>query len=303
MNTQASEEKKPPQLQICGLCKVPIAINEPTEQRTRPGMRSSVTVHSFRCAEQWDDMHPDSTGHVPATEKWEFDESVTQVFDDMLERSIPQYDLMRKTVTDTACHFLLEQPGSHVLDLGASRGEQLAQVIEARGLGKHYYAAVEISDPMFDALKERFADERRAGYIQLLQMDLRREFPTFGDGMKPVAGVVMAVLTMQFIPIEYRLSILAKIHRMLRPGGAFIMVEKILGATSEIDEMMLRQYLTLKNHNGYGREEIERKRLSLEGVLVPVTARMNEEFLKGAGFEKIDCIWRWQNFAGWVAIR
>jgi len=27
--------------------------------------------------------------------KWEFDESVTAVFENMLERSIPQYELMR----------------------------------------------------------------------------------------------------------------------------------------------------------------------------------------------------------------
>ena len=55
--------------------------------------------------------------------------------------------------------------------------------------------------------------------------------------------------------------------------------------------------------NGYSAEEIERKRLSLEGVLVPVTARMNEDLLRSAGFDQVDCFWRWANFAGWLAIR
>ena len=32
--------------------------------------------------------------------RWSFDDSVTQVFDDMLMRSIPQYDVMRNATID-----------------------------------------------------------------------------------------------------------------------------------------------------------------------------------------------------------
>ena len=55
--------------------------------------------------------------------------------------------------------------------------------------------------------------------------------------------------------------------------------------------------------SGYNQESIERKRLSLEGVLVPVTAGWNEDILHSAGFLHIDCFWRWMNFAGWMAIK
>jgi tRNA (cmo5U34)-methyltransferase len=59
----------------------------------------------------------------------------------------------------------------------------------------------------------------------------------------------------------------------------------------------------MKRANGYSEEQIVRKRLALEGVLVPMTARGNEELLATAGFEAIDCFWRWMNFAAWVAVR
>ena len=49
---------------------------------------------------------------------------------------------------------------------------------------------------------------------------------------------------------------------------------------------MTRLYHGLKRANGYGEEAIERKRLSLEGVLVPVTAAGNEDLLRGAGSRK-----------------
>jgi len=32
-----------------------------------------------------------------------------------------------------------------------------------------------------------------------------------------------------------------------------------------------------------------------------MTTRWNEELLARAGFAQIDCVWRWMNFAAWVA--
>ena len=43
--------------------------------------------------------------------------------------------------------------------------------------------------------------------------------------------------------------------------------------------------------------------MSLEGVLVPVTAKWNEQLLRSAGFAEVDMFWRWMNFAGWVAVK
>ena len=53
------------------------------------------------------------TGYAPDT--WEFDPEVTRVFDDMLQRSIPDYERMRDWVTDVACAFV--QQGTLVVDL------------------------------------------------------------------------------------------------------------------------------------------------------------------------------------------
>ena len=77
----------------------------------------------------------------------------------------------------------------------------------------------------------------------------------------------------------------------------------ILGATCELDAMFTETYLAMKAANGYGREEIDRKRHSLEGVLVPVSAAWNQELLRSAGFSQVDSFWRWMNFCGWVALK
>ncbi len=225
---------------------------------------------------------------------WAFDADVAQVFDDMLQRSIPQYEVMRRTVFELACAYVKDD--GVIVDLGCSRGEALAPFVQKFG-AYNRYVGVEVSAPMLEAARERFAGLIQAGMVEIRDLDLRTSYP-------PVrACVTLCVLTLQFTPIEHRQRILRAIYKHTQPGGALIFVEKILGATADLDTLMVDRYYTMKAENGYSQEQIERKRLSLEGVLVPVTAKWNEELLHTAGFQQVDCFWRWMNFAAWIAVR
>jgi tRNA (cmo5U34)-methyltransferase len=115
--------------------------------------------------------------------------------------------------------------------------------------------------------------------------------------------VTLSVLTLQFIPLEYRRGLLKQIYEHTAEGGCLILVEKVLGQTPQLDDLMIERYLDMKRANGYSEEQIIRKRLALEGVLVPLTASGNEELLRSAGFEAVDCFWRWMNFGAWAAVR
>lgn len=223
--------------------------------------------------------------------RWEFDAGVTRVFDDMLARSIPQYDVMRKAVFDVAAPCV--QPGTSVIDIGCSRGEAMAPFVERFGSANEYIG-IERSESMALAARARFAGNER---VIIRQDDLRERRPP------ERSSVVLSVLTLQFTPIEYRQDILRDLYTGLVPGGALVLVEKVLGAGAELNGRMTGIYYALKGANGYSPDAIERKRLSLEGVLVPVTARWNEDLLHEAGFRQVDCFWRWFNFAGWVAVK
>lgn len=48
-------------------------------------------------------MGRNSIGHLPQGDKWEFDAGVTECFEDMLRRSIPQYDVMRAGFKHVDC--------------------------------------------------------------------------------------------------------------------------------------------------------------------------------------------------------
>jgi tRNA (cmo5U34)-methyltransferase len=235
----------------------------------------------------------ESLGHVP-TGPWAFDPEVTRVFDDMLERSIPQYDVMRRSVFDIGRRFV--QPDTAIVDLGCSRGGAMQPFVREFG-SRNRFIGIEVSAPMRAAAEEQFASEIRDGFVEIHATDLRSDYPS------APASLTLGVLVLQFVPIEYRQGIVRQIYKNTVPGGAAVIVEKVLGADSEVDGLLVELYLQMKRKSGYTQEEIDRKRLSLEGRLVPVTARWNEDLLSGAGFQHVDCFWRWMNFSAWVAIR
>jgi len=241
-----------------------------------------------------------SLGHVPSG-RWTFDDSVTAVFDDMLQRSIPQYEVMRATVHILARDFI--RSGKLVVDLGASSGEGIAPLVQdeaARGsAAPARFVAIECSPAMLTELRQRFVSSDGTGLVTIVDHDLRSGLPDLGEE----ASLILSVLTLQFVPMEYRQQLIQAAYEALAPGGAMILVEKVLGSGAWLDKQFVRHYLDNKMLNGYSAEEVDRKRLSLEGVLVPVTARWNEDMLQRAGFSEIDCFWRWLNFAGWLAVK
>ena len=232
-----------------------------------------------------------------AAPKWEFDEFVTQVFDDMLERSIPQYGVMRDSVLAAAMPF--QKDNTDIVDLGCSRGGAIAPFIDQFGAHNRFWL-IDVSGPMLEAAKERFKGYQgtpSGDIVKIRNMDLRTDYPPVN------ACITLSILTLQFTPMEYRLQILNNVYKHCADGGVFILVEKVLGNSADIDQLMVNTYYDFKRANGYTEDQIQRKRLSLEGVLVPVTARYNEELLKMAGFKEVDCFFRWMNFCGWMAVK
>jgi len=234
------------------------------------------------------------TDHVMPAGPWQFDKEVTDVFDDMLQRSIPQYNAMRMVTFEVGRKFV--QPGTAIIDMGCSRGEALMPFVSTFS-DANDFLGLEISEPMIGAASEKFAKHPHGKRVTIQRADLRHEFPSV------TSSLVLSVLTLQFTPIEYRQRIIRRVFESLTPGGAFVLVEKVLGATSDLDQAFVEIFLTMKERNGYTPGEIDRKRMSLEGVLVPVTARWNEDLLHQEGFTSVDCFWRHLNFAGWVAVK
>lgn len=236
--------------------------------------------------------------------KWEFDESVTAVFDSMLENSIPSYSTMRNLTFELGKTFV--KPDTSIIDLGASLGRAIEPFCEfVKGMNVSL-VGYEISEPMRAAL---LANEYLTQHGFMLEKGsfLDRtsfKFQHHEYSLLTIApSLILSVLTIQFTPIEHRRNVMRNIYNSLVPGGAFLFVEKVIGDTAELDNLMVDTYYAMKSDNGYSEEQIQAKRKSLEGVLVPVSAKWNEDLLHSAGFTHVECFYRHLNFAGWIAIK
>lgn len=233
-------------------------------------------------------MMRDNTNEING--KWEFDENVTKVFGDMLSRSIPNYETMRSLCFVLGKDFI--KNGCTTVDMGCSNGLSVESFV--KNFPEHDFFLCDVSEPMLDSCKERFSGLEK---VRVINSDLRNGVPINN------IDLALSILTLQFTPIEYRQNIIQSVYDNLIDGGAFILVEKVLGNSSRLDDLFVKEYYNLKKDNGYTQEQIANKRKSLEGVLVPLTSSFNEHLLHQVGFKYIDCFFRCLNFAGWIAIK
>lgn len=229
-----------------------------------------------------------------APEKFEFNESVARVFDNMLERSVPFYKECQQMVVALAGTYA--QPGTRVYDLGCSTGTLIREMARSLPASSEVrFVGIDNSDAM---LKKA-----------------RRKLKEFGDRCEVVAGdlngplelegasVVVMNYTLQFLPPARRQGLLKRIHKSLLPGGALILIEKVKAEAKELDPVFVERYYDYKRKMGYSKMEISRKREALEQVLLPLRPGENVTILQKAGFQDVDVFFKWFNFCGFVALR
>jgi tRNA (cmo5U34)-methyltransferase len=58
-----------------------------------------------------------------------------------------------------------------------------------------------------------------------------------------------------------------------------------------------------KEGHGYSKMEIAKKRDALENVLIPLKLSQTSVLIREAGFTDVDIFFKWNNFAGLIALK
>ena len=248
-------------------------------------------------------MHSDSKNpHDEGlfTGKFAFDEATASVFDDMLERSIPFYqEVLRlssyfiKAQLDYIASAKAARP-YRIYDLGSSTGNFLLQLEE--GL-----------DSMKDGLKLCGLDNSEAmiyrASLKAKALGSRVEFikaDLLHYDFKP-CHVITAHYTLQFVRPPQRLALIKRLYDALEKDGLIVIAEKVISQDAHLESQNLACYYDYKSARGYTKQEIYKKRSALENVLIPYSLEENLAMLEDAGFEGIETIFKWVNFALFIA--
>jgi len=225
------------------------------------------------------------------TKQFEFDEEVASVFDDMLNRSVPFYKEMQRLTINFALNYL--EDGDKVYDLGCSTASTLIE------LSKHSSKKLQlIGIDNSEAMLERASNKSKAFGVDIKLINEDIHNTDFED-----AKLIISNYTLQFIRPLQREKLVKKIYNSLQNNGVFIFSEKVISSDKVLSKQYIDEYYEFKKTQGYSEYEISQKREALENVLIPYTEEENKKMILDAGFSHCETLFKWVNFATFIAIK
>jgi cyclopropane fatty-acyl-phospholipid synthase-like methyltransferase len=162
------------------------------------------------------------------------------------------------------------------LDLGCGDGRLVALVLSECATVEHA-VAVDVSPPMLERARERFADDVR---VDVRQHDLRDAITALGR-----FDVVTSGFAIHHLEHDRKRALFAEVAAQLGPGGVFCNLEVVASATPQRHAEFLAA--------------IGRTADDPEDRLAPVEDQL--AWMRDAGLVNVDCLWRWRGFALLVA--
>jgi tRNA (cmo5U34)-methyltransferase len=224
-----------------------------------------------------------------------FDENVADVFEDMINRSVPGYSTIISMIGLLARQYCTD--GSCVYDLGCSLGAASSAILNQVPHRDYRLVAVDNSPAMIERCRVNLESRQPdAPPVEILCQDIRStEIAN--------ASVVVLNFTLQFIAVADRAALLERIYQGMEPGGILILSEKIRFPDATLDQLFIDTYHTFKQRMGYSELEISQKRSALENVLIPETIATHKQRILAGGFRSVDVWFQCFNFASLVAIK
>ena len=158
--------------------------------------------------------------------KFIFNNDVANVFEDMVNRSVPGYEFLIDNIGVLSKKFY--QQNTRIYDLGASLCACSLSILEKLDNTNVEIYAVDSSKAMIDICKKNInKDEIKFINSDILDIEIKN------------ASVVILNLTLQFIPIDKREYLLNNIFSRLNKEGIVIITEKIK-LEKEHDDIFLK---------------------------------------------------------------
>lgn len=223
--------------------------------------------------------------------QFEFDEDVASVFDDMLNRSIPFYKQMQELTIDFALNYLKE--ADTVYDLGCSTASTLIELGKQSNVDLNL-VGIDNSSAMLSRASKK---------CKAFGIDIKLKNEDLLDTSYDDAKLVISNYTLQFIRPLQREKLIKKIYDSLKDDGIFIFSEKVISSNKVLNKQCIDTYYDFKKKQGYSEFEISQKREALENVLIPYTDDENKKMILDAGFSHCEVLFKWVNFATFIAIK
>ncbi len=163
---------------------------------------------------------------------------------------------------------------TRVLDLGCGDGEVFARVLEVHPGAQ--VVAVDFSAEMLRRVRLRSRDDVR---VTIVEHDLDAALP---DGWGTF-DLVVSAFAIHHLADARKQGLFGEVRDRLRPGGAFLNLEHVSSPTPELHAAFLDAIGVAADDDDPSNQ------------LAPVETQLG--WLRGLGFEQVDCHWKWRELA------
>ena len=222
-----------------------------------------------------------------------FDTQVAEVFNDMIQRSVPGYGFLLDVITILAQNY--GQPNSQCYDLGCSLGTTTLRLRQNLPASCHVIG-IDNSAAMVSRCEHNMASNNSQASYEIRQQNIQ-------DAKIQNACLVILNFTLQFIEDQQRQVILNSIYAGMKPGGVLLLAEKLCFSCPQQQDLQTNLYHDFKRLQGYSDLEVAQKRAALENVLIPNTLEQHHQRLETSGFKQIEICMQCLNFAALLAFK
>lgn len=202
--------------------------------------------------------------------------AVASAFDAHVRESLPWYDFVTAAVAHFARAYIPES--GFVIDVGASTGN-IGRALAATLDQRHAYFLPIDNSPEMAKIYDGPGSIEIADAVAF----------NFAKTTRP--DLIVCFLSLMFVAVADRAALIERMKSALDPGGALIVVDKMVPRPGYVGTVAYRLTLAAKHEAGASAEEIIAKELSISGVQRP----MSESELPG--FVEF---FRFGDFAGFV---
>ena len=219
-----------------------------------------------------------------------FDKKTVEVFADMINRSVPAYNVM----LDMIGLFIKEysKKNTNIYDLGCSLGFT-TKIIKQNSADNCQIIAVDNSQDMIKKCKENLAmlDNTKIIVEDINNIEIKN------------SSIVLLNLTLQFIDVKKRQTLINNIYKGLVDNGILLLIEKIHFDNKSKQNFIDNMHFIFKQNNGYSDLEIAKKRQAIDNVLITNSKKEHIKRIKQAKFTQVYTWFNCFNFMGFIAIK
>lgn len=215
-------------------------------------------------------------------------EECASKYDKMIEKIVPYYHEQHNIILS-----LMPFPKNHkikVLDLGIGTGILSLLTLKHYPNSKVY--GIDLSKNMIEVCKEqlkKFKDRLILTCGDIEEINIDNDY-----------DIIVAGLTIHHLTDKAKRNFFKKVYNSLKTGGVFIIRDLIKSESDKINERHYKLWCDFQQKNGIDYEKILENSHEQD---ILATTENHIKWLKEAGFKDVDCVWKYYNFAIFIAYK